>query len=101
MERVPRAAGGLDLRAVLAALNAHQVNELLVECGPRLAGAFLGAGLVDDLILYVAPSLLGADAAPLAALVGLGAGSPLPQFEFRDVRRVGADMRLTLIPKAA
>ena len=58
-ERVPRAAGGLDLRAVLAALNARQVNELLVECGPRLAGAFLGAGLVDELILYVAPQSAG------------------------------------------
>jgi diaminohydroxyphosphoribosylaminopyrimidine deaminase/5-amino-6-(5-phosphoribosylamino)uracil reductase len=71
--RVPRAARGLDLHAVLDQLTSLEVNELLVECGPRLAAAFLEADLVDELILYVAPFFLGADAAPLAELRGLGA----------------------------
>ena len=61
----------LDLAAVVERLTAREVNELLVECGPRLAARFLAANLVDELILYVAPILLGADAAPLAALRGL------------------------------
>jgi diaminohydroxyphosphoribosylaminopyrimidine deaminase/5-amino-6-(5-phosphoribosylamino)uracil reductase len=99
IERVARAAGGVDLQAVMRRLAELEINELLVECGPRLAGAFLLAGLVDELVLYVAPSLLGADAAPLAHLSGLGGPGSLPAFEFRDVRRFGDDLRLLLAPK--
>lgn len=96
VERVPLGAGGLDLTAVLLKLNALEVNELLVECGPRLGGAFLEAELVDEWILYMAPSLLGCDAAPLTRLSGLQAH--LPAFEFQEVRRVGDDLRLVLKP---
>ena len=46
-------------------LTAREVNELLVECGPTLAGAFVAKQLVDELVLYVAPRLLGSDAPPL------------------------------------
>jgi diaminohydroxyphosphoribosylaminopyrimidine deaminase / 5-amino-6-(5-phosphoribosylamino)uracil reductase len=99
VERLPRAAGGLDLRAVMTRLTALEINELLVECGPRLAGAFVSSQLVDELILYVAPSLLGADAAPLLQVSGLGSSGSLPGFEFKDVRRIGADLRLVLVPK--
>ncbi len=100
IERVPRGAGGLDLTAVMGVLARLAVNELLVECGPRLAGAFLREGLVDELILYVAPQLLGADAVPLTALTALaGPGAAAMAFDFHDVRRVGADLRLTLKPR--
>jgi diaminohydroxyphosphoribosylaminopyrimidine deaminase / 5-amino-6-(5-phosphoribosylamino)uracil reductase len=98
IERVPRAARGLDLRAVLERLAALEVNELLVECGPRLAGSFLESRLVDELILYVAPLLMGADAAPLAHLNGSVAES-LPRFEFREQRLIQDDLRLVLTPK--
>jgi diaminohydroxyphosphoribosylaminopyrimidine deaminase/5-amino-6-(5-phosphoribosylamino)uracil reductase len=101
VERVAATGRRLDLEAVIARLTAREVNELLVECGPRLAGAFLEAGLVDELILYVAPILLGADAAPLTALSGLRAKSPLPGFEFASEQRMGADLRLILIPTSA
>ncbi len=94
--RVPLGAGGLDLAAVLSKLNALEVNELLVECGPRLGGAFLEAELVDEWILYMAPSLLGCDAAPLTRFSGLQAH--LPAFEFQEIRRVGDDLRLVLKP---
>ena len=70
-----------------------------LECGPRLAGACVAAGLVDELILYLAPALLGADAAPLMHLSGLGLPGSLPAFEFQDVRRFGPDLRLILTPK--
>ncbi len=99
VSRVPRTPRGLDLAAVIDRLAALEVNELLVECGPRLAGAFLEARLVDELILYVAPSFLGADAAPLAALSGLGASDALPRFEFREQRLIQNDLRLVLTPK--
>jgi len=99
IERVPRAAGGLDLEAVIARLAELEINELLVECGARLAAGFILSKLVDELVLYVAPALLGADAAPLMHVSGLGPPGSLPAFEFRDVRRIGADLRLILVPK--
>jgi diaminohydroxyphosphoribosylaminopyrimidine deaminase/5-amino-6-(5-phosphoribosylamino)uracil reductase len=99
VERVPRApGGGLDLDAVVAGLQGLEINELLVECGAQLAGSFLAKGLVDELVLYVAPGLMGHDAAPLAHL-GADAAASLQKFEFSDVRRIGDDVRLVLIAK--
>jgi diaminohydroxyphosphoribosylaminopyrimidine deaminase/5-amino-6-(5-phosphoribosylamino)uracil reductase len=120
---VPRAARGLDLVAVIGHLTALEINELWIEGGPRLAASFLEADLVDELILYIAPMLLGADAAPLAALSGFGAprgGQPgaqasqvaqaqasqaaqaqaqaWPQFTFRSQRLIGSDLRVSLTP---
>ncbi|HEX3602630.1 MAG TPA: bifunctional diaminohydroxyphosphoribosylaminopyrimidine deaminase/5-amino-6-(5-phosphoribosylamino)uracil reductase RibD [Steroidobacteraceae bacterium] len=94
IERIPRAEGGLDLDAVVQNLTRREVNELLLECGATLAGAFMARQLVDELVLYVAPKLLGEDAAPLMRLK-LGAQA-LPPFEFRDVQQLGDDMRLVL-----
>jgi diaminohydroxyphosphoribosylaminopyrimidine deaminase/5-amino-6-(5-phosphoribosylamino)uracil reductase len=100
VERVSRAGRGLDLKSVIERLTAREVNELWVECGPRLAAAFLEAELVDELILYVAPTFLGAEAAPLAALSGLGGlAAALPRFEFQDQRLIQTDLRLVLTPK--
>jgi len=99
VERLPRAAGGLDLRAAMRRLAELEINELLVECGPRLAGSFILSNLVDEFVLYMAPSLLGADAAPLMHVSGLGPPGSLPAFEFKDVQRIGDDLRLILIPK--
>ena len=80
---------------MLAALAARGVNELHVEAGAKLNGALLEAGLVDELLLYVAPAALGDPArgmferpSPLAALTGRA------QFVWHDVRRIGADLRL-------
>jgi diaminohydroxyphosphoribosylaminopyrimidine deaminase / 5-amino-6-(5-phosphoribosylamino)uracil reductase len=101
VERLPRAAGGLDLRAVIQRLTTLEINELWVECGPRLAGSFILSHLVDELVLYIAPTLLGADAAPLMHVSGLGPPGSLPAFEFKDVQRVGTDLRLILVPKRA
>jgi diaminohydroxyphosphoribosylaminopyrimidine deaminase/5-amino-6-(5-phosphoribosylamino)uracil reductase len=93
-ERVARAEGGLDLDAVIARLAALEINELLLECGARLAGAFLAKGLIDEMVLYVAPSLMGHVAAPLVYLADTPALAS--RFEFSDVRRLGDDVRLVL-----
>src|SRR3984957_12270614 len=98
--RVPAIGGRLDLKAVLTRLTGLEMNELLVECGPRLAAAFLEAGLVDEWILYVAPRLLGADAAPLTALTGLDAGGALA-FDIMSVAQLDTDVRLILEPRRA
>ena len=55
--------------------------------------------LVDELVLYVAPTLLGADAAPLLHVSGLGAPGTLPAFDYQDVQPIGDDLRLILTPR--
>lgn len=95
---VARGASGLALEAVLAALAQSEVNEVFVECGARLAGAFLQQGLVDELLLYVAPSLLGENARPLVHLSGVERLEQRLRLDWVDVRRVGGDLRVTARP---
>ncbi|HEY0181080.1 MAG TPA: bifunctional diaminohydroxyphosphoribosylaminopyrimidine deaminase/5-amino-6-(5-phosphoribosylamino)uracil reductase RibD [Dokdonella sp.] len=99
-ERVPveTSAGRLDLGAVLERLAERGVNELQVEAGPTLSGALLAAGLVDELLLYVAPVALGDTARPLLALPPLATLAARWSFEVVDRRRVGDDERVLLRP---
>lgn len=92
------AAGKLPLDAALAALAQQQINTVLVECGPVLAGAFLQAGLVDELLLYLAPSLLGHEARALASLPGLSTLAGRIALQFTGVQPFGDDLRITAIP---
>jgi diaminohydroxyphosphoribosylaminopyrimidine deaminase/5-amino-6-(5-phosphoribosylamino)uracil reductase len=87
----------VDLASALATLGTMEVNEVLVESGPRLAGALLQARLVDELVLYVAPSLLGSDARALAELPGLERLDQRLQMRFTDSRMVGDDLRITAV----
>ncbi len=89
------ASGKTDLPAMLADLARRGVNELHVEAGEKLNASLLRAGLVDELLLYVAPRLLGEGRA-IAALGKLGSLAQSLDFEFIDVERVGADLRLRL-----
>lgn len=92
-------ATGRDLAAVLEHLAvAEQVNELLIESGPRLAGAFLQAGLLDRLYVYLAPCLLGPGAAPLLQLDGISTMAGRIQLRLEAVHTVGPDLRLDLVP---
>lgn len=97
---VPGRSGGLDLPAVLQVLAAEQVNEVLVECGPVLAGALLQAQCVDELVLYLAPRLLGHAARPLVTLPGLETVAQAPQLRITETRSVGDDLCLTLVPSS-
>ncbi|WP_028536966.1 bifunctional diaminohydroxyphosphoribosylaminopyrimidine deaminase/5-amino-6-(5-phosphoribosylamino)uracil reductase RibD [Paludibacterium yongneupense] len=90
--------GRVDLAALLAALGARGVNQLMVEAGAVLSGALLGAGLVDELILYLAPSFLGASARGLFAWPELCSLDARIRFDIAETRKVGADLRLTLRP---
>jgi diaminohydroxyphosphoribosylaminopyrimidine deaminase/5-amino-6-(5-phosphoribosylamino)uracil reductase len=91
------ARGKTDLAALLADLARREVNELHVEAGEKLNASLLRAGLVDELLLYVAPRLLG-DGRGIAALGTLGALADSLEFEFVEVERVGTDLRLRLRP---
>lgn len=97
---LPASAGdkaGLDLHALMAELARRQCNEILVESGARLAGALLLAGLVDELIVYMAPTLMGDSARPLLNLP-LEAMADKIDLSFSDVRKVGQDWRFTATP---
>jgi diaminohydroxyphosphoribosylaminopyrimidine deaminase/5-amino-6-(5-phosphoribosylamino)uracil reductase len=96
---VAASAGGVDLAAALSLLAARQVNELLVECGAGLAGAFLAAGLVDELLLYVAPTLLGSGARKLADLESPASMAERLQFSIVERQDVGDDLLLRLRPR--
>jgi diaminohydroxyphosphoribosylaminopyrimidine deaminase/5-amino-6-(5-phosphoribosylamino)uracil reductase len=85
-----------DLRRVLRRLGELEVNELLVEAGPRLAGALLSEGLIDELLLYVAPKILGPQARPLVAMAEVRDLQAAPGFKLLEVRQVGDDVRLRL-----
>ncbi|MCP1727144.1 diaminohydroxyphosphoribosylaminopyrimidine deaminase/5-amino-6-(5-phosphoribosylamino)uracil reductase [Natronospira proteinivora] len=90
-----------DLRQVLEALaQSHEVNEVMLEAGPKLAGVALSAGLVDEICLYLAPHLMGDAARGLFHLPGLAAMEDRVPLEIVDVRRLGEDIRLLLRPGA-
>ncbi|KAF1708859.1 riboflavin biosynthesis protein RibD [Pseudoxanthomonas kalamensis DSM 18571] len=95
---VPVRDGRFDLHAVLALLAAREVNEVQVESGATLAGALLAEGLVDEVLLYVAPVLLGENARPLFAGLGIQAMAQRLQLQAVETRQVGADTRLLLRP---
>ncbi|RUR42324.1 bifunctional diaminohydroxyphosphoribosylaminopyrimidine deaminase/5-amino-6-(5-phosphoribosylamino)uracil reductase RibD [Vreelandella populi] len=92
--------GRLPLNELLDWLAEHeQVNELLVETGATLAGALLDAKLVDELQLFVAPTLLGGEAKPLFALPGLSRMADQRRLKIHDIRAVGSDWRIIATPQ--
>ena len=98
VELIPAGPGGLDLGAVLDRLGELEMNEVLVEAGATLAGSFLAAGLVDELIVYLAPCLLGNQGRGMFALGELTSLSDRVQLRILDVTRVGEDLRLIARP---
>lgn len=99
VERLPRApGGGLDLVALLAVLGKRGVRRILLEGGPTLAGSFVTAGLVDEVVAYIAPALIGGGG--LSALGGQGAPSidQVRRFELVEVTRIGPDVKLVARP---
>ena len=98
---VPVKGGRFDLDAVLALLATRGINEVQVEAGATLAGAFLGAGLVDELLLYVAPVLLGETARPMFDGLHIDAMTERLKMHIVETRRIGEDVRVLLRPKGA
>jgi diaminohydroxyphosphoribosylaminopyrimidine deaminase/5-amino-6-(5-phosphoribosylamino)uracil reductase len=95
---LPETAQGLDLQALMQALSARECNEILLESGPRLAGALLREGLADEVIVYLAPRLLGSEGRPLFDLP-IARMSDARDLRLVEQRRVGADLRLTFLPQ--
>ena len=91
--------GRLDLSAVLELLAAREINEIQVEAGPTLCGALFAEGLADELLLYIAPVLLGNDARPMLDLPPLSDMSARWKLGMLDQRMLGEDWRLLLRPQ--
>jgi diaminohydroxyphosphoribosylaminopyrimidine deaminase/5-amino-6-(5-phosphoribosylamino)uracil reductase len=93
---LPDGNGQVDLTGMLRDLAQRGCNEVLLEAGSTLNGAMLRAGLVDELLLYVAPRLLGDMARGMAQLGELTALDQRIDLNWQDVRQVGNDMRITV-----
>jgi diaminohydroxyphosphoribosylaminopyrimidine deaminase/5-amino-6-(5-phosphoribosylamino)uracil reductase len=86
--------GRVDLSALLAALFGRGIRAVLLEGGPTLAGAFLAAGLVDQVIGYIAPKLLGAGTSALVD-AGVGTIGDAIELDLTDIAQIGSDLRFT------
>ncbi|MDZ7594074.1 MAG: bifunctional diaminohydroxyphosphoribosylaminopyrimidine deaminase/5-amino-6-(5-phosphoribosylamino)uracil reductase RibD [Thiobacillus sp.] len=95
---LPGTDGRVDLAALLTLLAQRGVNELHVEAGAALNGALLAAGLVDEWVAYMAPMAVGDDARGLFAQPPLASLADAARFKLADVRQIGGDLRLTLLP---
>lgn len=94
------AEGRVDLQQLLRILASEYLcNDVLLESGAELAGAMLEADLVDEVITYIAPKLLGSDARPLFNLRGLTSLSEQVSLEVLDVAMLGKDCRMRSLVK--
>ena len=91
---LPDTAGRVALDALMTTLAERGVNEVHTECGPTLAGALLESGLVDEVVVYLAPALLGDAARGMFTLPAVAAMRDRARLEITGVTRVGADLRI-------
>lgn len=94
---LPNREGRIDLDKLLRELAQRQCNEVLVEAGAKLAGAFLRRGLADEIVVYMAPKLMGSNARPLFDLP-LDTMSASLALKIQDIRALGHDWRITAVP---
>ncbi len=93
---VPAPSGRVDLSVLMQELGQREINELLVEAGPTLSGAMLQSGLVDEVIVYLAPHLMGDAARGMFHLPGVERITERFAVSIADMRQVGNDLRLRL-----
>lgn len=96
--RLDEVDGRLDLGSVMNWLSGLQANEVHVEAGATLCGALLNSKLVDEIVVYIAPHIMGCDARGLFKIPGLEHMADRIRLDIKDVRQVGKDLRITAIP---
>lgn len=89
----------IDLNQLMTTLAQQNINDLWVEAGATLAGALLENKLVDEIIIYLAPKLMGDSARGLAVLSELTDMAQVPKFSFTDITQIGDDLRITAKPE--
>ncbi len=92
---LPAVDGRVDLPGLMGHLAAREVNELMVEAGARLCGALLAAGLIDEIVIYYAPHILGSTAHGMFTIPGLDNMQQRHALKIQDVRAMGDDWRVT------
>jgi diaminohydroxyphosphoribosylaminopyrimidine deaminase / 5-amino-6-(5-phosphoribosylamino)uracil reductase len=97
---LPADAGHVDLTALMHKLAQMECNEVLVEAGAGLNGALLKAGLLDELIIYIAPQILGDSARGMFSLPPLESLEERVELQFKDVHRLGPDLRILAAPQS-
>lgn len=90
--------GQLDLKALFSQLPSHHIDHIWVEAGATLASSLLKQQLVDELVIYLAPKLMGSDGRGLMGALGLTDMCDVIDLEIKDVRQVGADIRIVAQP---
>ena len=93
--KVDAKAGQVDVSTVLGDLADREVNDVLVEAGPTLAGSLISAGLVDELVIYQAPHIMGSETMGMFDTPAWTELANRKSLDISDVRRVGADTRIT------
>lgn len=96
--QLPEKDGHVDLNAALKYLAEKEINEVHVEAGAILSGAFLQQQLVDEIVVYMAPHIMGDEARGLFALPGLSKMQDRISLDIQDVRMLGKDLRITAKP---
>ncbi len=96
--RLDAADGKLDLTSVMNWLAGLQANEVHVEAGATMCGALLHSKLVDEIVVYIAPHIMGSDARGLFNIPGLDNMADRIKLDIRDIRQVGKDLRITAVP---
>lgn len=102
VERLPLSSADDDglLRELMEELSRRDIHDVFVEAGAELGGALLSAGLVDELLLYIAPRLLGDEARPLIGGLSPASLAQSPFFTLHECTQIGSDLRLRLRPRA-
>ena len=91
--------GQLDLVQIMRRLAKREINSVLVEAGPNLVGRLLTQHLVDEMIIYIAPKIFGSAAKGMADIGRLDMMDEQISLEYKDIRRVGEDLRITVTVK--
>ena len=91
---MPNDAGKVDLRALMVELARRELNEIHVEAGTKLNGSLVAAGVVDELVVYLAPSLVGGSGRGMFDLPAPASLDARTQLALRDVTRIGEDLRI-------
>ncbi|MDX1403898.1 MAG: bifunctional diaminohydroxyphosphoribosylaminopyrimidine deaminase/5-amino-6-(5-phosphoribosylamino)uracil reductase RibD [Woeseiaceae bacterium] len=98
IEKVAAGERGVDLGAVMRRLAELEINEVLAEAGPTLAGSLLDSGLVDELVIYQAPHIMGSETRPMFVTPRLKRIADKLSLRLTDVRKVGEDLKITAVP---
>ncbi|MCP4995183.1 MAG: bifunctional diaminohydroxyphosphoribosylaminopyrimidine deaminase/5-amino-6-(5-phosphoribosylamino)uracil reductase RibD [Gammaproteobacteria bacterium] len=97
--QLPGEGGNIDLSTLMKTLAAREINEVLIEAGGTLAGSALKAGVIDELIIYTAPHIMGDEGRGLFHLPGIVNMQERIELVFQDFRLVGPDLRITARPR--